>query len=44
MPKTQPVHKPNPKYAENMVADRILELLDSGQLPPWDRPWSMSRR
>ena len=43
MPKTQPLHKPNPKYAENMVADRILELLDSGQLPPWDRPWSMSR-
>ena len=38
--------KPNGKSicnkAESMVADRILELLDKGELPPWSRPWRVS--
>ena len=35
MPKNKKTaHKPDPKAAENMVADRILELLDRGELPP----------
>ena len=38
MPKTN--SKTNPKAAENMIADRILELLDQGQLPPWSKAWS----
>ena len=28
------------KTAEEQVADRILELLDQGELPPWERPWA----
>ncbi len=27
---------------EQQVADRILELLDSGQLPPWQQGWDIS--
>lgn len=29
--------------AEKAVADRILEMLDRGDLPPWVRPWRISR-
>ena len=25
-----------------MVADRIIELLDQGDLPPWEQPWKFS--
>jgi hypothetical protein len=25
-----------------MVADRIIELLDRGDLPPWEQPWKFS--
>ena len=27
---------------EELVADKIIELLDSGDLPPWARPWRYS--
>ena len=30
--------------ATNLVADRILELLERGELPPWDRPWRINPR
>lgn len=30
------------KKPEEMVADRILELLDKGDLPPWTKPWKYS--
>ena len=28
--------------ASAAVADRILELLDQGELPPWERSWSVA--
>ena len=28
---------------EEMVADKIIELLEKGELPPWSRPWKYSR-
>lgn len=28
--------------AETAIADRIIEMLDGGQLPPWERPWRYS--
>ncbi len=30
------------RRTEEMVADRILELLDRGELPPWEQPYQMS--
>ena len=28
---------------EQVVADRIIELLDQGELPPWEKGWSSSK-
>ena len=36
-----PSNKPQQR-PEDMIADRILELLDQGNLPPWNRPWKYS--
>ena len=33
----------NKPKAEDMVADKIIELLDKGDLPPWSRPWRYCR-
>ena len=44
MPKPKQSKKADPKMAQNAVADQILALLDDGQLPPWDRPWRMTRQ
>ena len=30
------------RKTQEMVADRIIELLDQGDLPPWEQPWKMS--
>ncbi len=37
-----PARQPN--QAETAVADRIIEMLDRGELPPWSRPWRLSAR
>ena len=29
----------NKVNAEQLVADQILELLEAGELPPWEKPW-----
>ena len=33
---------PNKERIATQVADRIIELLDSGELPPWDKGWHNS--
>ena len=33
----------NNRDTEQMVADRIIELLDQGELPPWEKPWKNSQ-
>ena len=47
MAQKNPSRKSNtksPKVAEQVVADRIIELLDKGELPPWNRPWTINPR
>ena len=34
---------PHPPKPEQVVADRILELLDQGELPPWEKGWASSK-
>lgn len=34
--------KSAPSKAANAVADRILDLLDQGELPPWERDWKFA--
>lgn len=35
--------KTDQRSAEERVADQIIEMLDRGDLPPWQRPWRLSR-
>ena len=42
MPSKNRHSKSTAKNAETIVADRILELLDRGELPPWHRPWRIN--
>ena len=30
------------RETQEQIADRILELLDAGDLPPWEQPWNRS--
>lgn len=41
--KTQPAASGRQRIEEE-ITDRILKLLDQGQLPPWERGWSKSPR
>ena len=34
--------KREPSKAETAIADQIIDMLDRGELPPWQRPWRYS--
>ena len=41
--KNHPAKNPDAPTPEQAVANRIIELLDRGELPPWEKGWTSSK-